>query len=100
MFVVLWEFEVKLGSENRFEKVYGAQGEWADLFGSDRSYRETRLLRDAARALIYVTMDFWDTREAYEKFVETHSAEYQALDTACQRLTQSERRIADCQGLA
>jgi len=28
MFVILWEFEVKPGSEAGFEKVYGPTGEW------------------------------------------------------------------------
>ena len=35
MFVVLWEFEVKPGREERFERVYGADGEWAQLFRGD-----------------------------------------------------------------
>ena len=28
MFLTLWEFEVKPGSEELFEKAYGAEGEW------------------------------------------------------------------------
>ena len=93
MFVVLWEYEVKPGYENRFEKVYGAKGEWADLFRGDAEYRETRLLREASRALTYVVMDCWTSREAYEEFLRVHSEEYKALDAACKGLRLGERRI-------
>jgi heme-degrading monooxygenase HmoA len=93
MFVVLWEFEVKPGCENRFERVYGVNGEWAALFRSDAFYRETRLLRDASRALVYVTMDAWDSREAFDEFLRARKEEYKTLDAACEGLTAMERRI-------
>lgn len=32
MFLALWEYEVKPGCEERFEKVYGPEGNWAQLF--------------------------------------------------------------------
>ncbi len=48
MFVTLWEYEVKPSCEERFEKVYGPEGDWAKLFRSDGNYLETRLLRDVA----------------------------------------------------
>jgi hypothetical protein len=32
MFVVLWEFEVKPGCEERFETVYGPGGDWLPFF--------------------------------------------------------------------
>src|SRR6266849_6566322 len=46
MFLVLWEYEVKSGSEKQFEDVYGPAGDWARLFRTDSHYRETRLLCD------------------------------------------------------
>jgi hypothetical protein len=49
MFVALWEFEVKPGCEERFEMVYGPDGDWAKLFRSDSHYHETRLVQDAFR---------------------------------------------------
>jgi hypothetical protein len=49
MFLVLWEFDVKPGFESRVEKVYGPDGDGAQLYRGDPHYRETRLLRDAAR---------------------------------------------------
>ena len=93
MFVALWEYEVKPSGEERFEKAYGPEGEWVRLFRSDPSYRETRLVRDAIRTATYITLDFWNSREAYENFMATHKAEYHALDAAGEELTATERRI-------
>jgi heme-degrading monooxygenase HmoA len=46
MFVTLWEFEVKPGSEELFEQAYGPEGEWVRLFRRAEPYRGTRLLRE------------------------------------------------------
>jgi len=63
MFVALWEFEVKPSCEERFERVYGPDGEWVRLFRGDTNYQGTRLLREASRDGIYMTLDFWRSRE-------------------------------------
>ncbi len=93
MFVALWEYEVKPGCEERFQKLYGEEGDWAQLFRSDKNYRETRLLRDVTRPGVYLTMDFWSSRTAYEQFMESHSDEYRRLDAAGEELTLGEKRI-------
>jgi heme-degrading monooxygenase HmoA len=93
MFLILWEFEVKPGGEERFEKVYGPGGDWARLFRSGPDYRETRLLHDSFRPVVYVTMDFWSSQQAYEEFLRTHHTEYQAIEALGEKLTVSERRI-------
>ena len=93
MFVALWEFEVKPGCEERFERAYGPDGEWARLFRSDSNCRQTRLLRDPFRPAIYVTLDFWNSRDVYESFLAAHRAEYQAVDEASAGLTISERKV-------
>jgi hypothetical protein len=93
MFVALWEFEVKPGCEERFEKAYGPDGDWVRLFRSDTHYYETRLVRDSFRRGVYLTMDFWESREAYEEFMAGHTTEYEAMDEAGAALTISERRV-------
>jgi heme-degrading monooxygenase HmoA len=93
MFVALWEYEVKPGCEKRFEKVYGQEGEWARLFRSDPNYKETRLGHDPARPAIYLTLDFWASRHACERFMASHAAEYERLDAAGEKWTLRERMI-------
>jgi heme-degrading monooxygenase HmoA len=93
MFVALWEYEVKPGCEERFENAYGAKGEWVRLFRRDANYRETRLVRDAVRRGVYLTMDFWESRTAYEEFMTRHRTEYAAIDAKGEELAVRERRI-------
>ena len=93
MFLVLWEFDVKRGSEERFESVYGPDGDWAQMFRRDPAYVRTLLLRDPNRERTYVTCDFWETREAYKAFLLANSAAYDALDKVCEGLTLAERKI-------
>ena len=47
MFLILWEVEVKPGEETAFEKVYGPEGQWVELFRGDPRYRESKLLKDS-----------------------------------------------------
>jgi heme-degrading monooxygenase HmoA len=93
MFVALWEYEVKQGCEKRFEEAYGPDGGWVRLFRSNANYRETRLLRDALRPMIYLTLDFWNSRDAYEEFMAKHQAEYKRTDAIGEQITVKERRI-------
>jgi Antibiotic biosynthesis monooxygenase len=93
MFVALWEYEVKPGCEERFEKAYGPDGDWVRLFRSDSHFHETRLARDALRGGVYLTMDFWESRGAYEEFMAVHRAEYEAIDAIGEQITVKERRI-------
>ena len=95
MFVTLWEFEVKSGSEELFEKVYGPEGDWVRLFRRDARYRGTRLLRDVGAARVYVTMDTWESRAAYEEFREKFEGEYEELDQGCEGMTARETKIGE-----
>ena len=95
MFVTLWEFEVKRGSEELFERTYGPEGDWARLFQPDPRYRGTRLLRDVGATRVYLTMDSWESRAAYEEFREKFLAEYEKLDRDCEGLTVCERHLGD-----
>ncbi len=97
MFVILWEFEVKPGSEPAFENAYSAQGDWVRLFRSDPHYRTTYLLKDTSSPRIYFTMDLWDSQHAYENFKNANHEAYQALDLASEGLTMQERFVSDFQ---
>ena len=95
MFVALWEFEVKLGCEEKFGKVYGADGAWAKLFLRDPQYRGTRLVKDVERERVYLTLDFWETREAFDKFKKENAAEYERIDRGCEGMTVRETKVGE-----
>ena len=79
--------------------MYGPDGDWAKLFRSDTSYRETRLVRDVTRPAVYLTMDFWVSRKAYEQFMESHVDEYKALDAIGEELTLKETRVGSFESI-
>jgi heme-degrading monooxygenase HmoA len=88
--VLLWSFEVAAAQAADFERVYGADGEWARLFARSPEYRGTELLHDALRPGRYLTIDRWTSAAAYESFKQQWKAEYDALDRRCESLTASE----------
>jgi heme-degrading monooxygenase HmoA len=92
-YLVMWEFLVKPGMEARFEQVYGASGDWARLFRQDDNYLGTELNREHEGSRRYLTLDFWKSEAAYERFREKHLAEYQAIDRQCEDLTESESKL-------
>jgi hypothetical protein len=93
MFLVLWEFEVKPGREQRFQQVYGPGGDWDSLFRTDPNHVGTRLFHDTTRIGVYLTADYWLSRKSYEEFLVLRRSEYKALDAASENLTLSERHI-------
>jgi heme-degrading monooxygenase HmoA len=99
LFVALWEFEVKPGYEEKFEKVYGVEGAWAKLFARDAAYRGTRLVKDVGRERVYLTLDSWETREAYEEFKKLHAKEYEQLDREGEGMTVGENRLGEFENI-
>ena len=93
MFLTLWEFEVKPGCEESFEKAYGPEGAWVQLFRRDPHYRTTHLLRDPSRPRVYFTLDFWDSETAHLHFKVAHHQAYAALDRSTKGLTLQERHL-------
>ncbi len=93
MHVIVWAFEVERGAARKFEGLYRSRGDWARLFAKHPGYRGTELLRDANRAARYLTIDRWDSREAYDGFKERARAEYEELNARGEALTKKERPI-------
>ncbi len=93
MFVVVWQFEIAEENIAAFEAAYGPEGSWAQLFRSSPEYRGTELLRDAYIPGTYLTIDRWTSEDAFRAFRRDNDAAYEALDRACDALTQKETRI-------
>ena len=92
-YLIIWEFQVRNGMEQRFEKSYGPKGEWASLFAQDESYIGTDLTHHLNKERSYMTLDFWTSQAAYDEFSKQHRSEYKAIDQKCEELTESEREI-------
>jgi hypothetical protein len=88
-----WEFRPKLGYEKWFEEAYGASGIWLNC--SDRSgFVATELSRDSKDPRRHLTLDFWESKLAYERFRAERAKEYAALDDQCETFTEFERELA------
>lgn len=93
MFVVIWQFEVTEENVGAFEAAYGPEGAWAQLFRSSAAYCGTELLRDAYIPGCYLTIDRWESEDAFRAFRKDNDAGYEKLDRACDALTARETRI-------
>jgi heme-degrading monooxygenase HmoA len=92
-YVVIWEFQVHSGAEVEFERVYGPDGDWVQLFRRAKGYVRSELLRDREVWGRYLVLDYWDSPAHYEAFHAAHAADYSALDQRCETLTVREVRV-------
>lgn len=98
-FTAIWEFQVKPDSISVFEKIYGPNGAWAQLFRRSPDYLGTELLRDLNHPGRYLTLDRWTSREALLRFKQDHHADYSALDKQCESLTEHEALLGEFESL-
>ena len=92
-YVIVWQFQVRPGKEKQFETDYGPSGGWAQLFRQAEGYLGTELNRDWKNPRRYLTLDFWESRQTYERFREQHREEYEALDLRYEQMTETEKEI-------
>ncbi len=92
-YVVIWEFQPRPGMEVSFEQAYGPRGSWAQLFSKGEGFVMTELNRDLKDRNRYLTLDFWESKEAHEAFRTKHAADYAAIDRECEALTSEEKQI-------
>jgi heme-degrading monooxygenase HmoA len=92
-YVCAWEFVVRPSCVAEFERVYGSEGDWVRLFRKAPGYQRSELHRDRTHLTRFLTLDFWDSREACDRFRRAHADDYAALDARCEALTEREREI-------
>ena len=102
LYMILWEFHVKPGWEERFERAHSPEGDWARFFTQGKGYQGTELDRDLQRKGRYLTADYWTSQATYESFREQRLGEYRALDKQCAGLTRRETALGKflCRGAA
>ena len=90
MLHIIWEFRTREGKSHLFEAQYGASGSWARLFRNSPAYHGTVLARDRDDPRRYILVDMWEDMESFRRFKEGFGAEYAALDSQCEELTEQE----------
>jgi heme-degrading monooxygenase HmoA len=94
-FATLWAFTVQPDRKAEFEFHYGPEGTWVRLFRRAAGYLGSELLRDRADAQRYVTIDRWESREAWLAFRQQFATEYERLDREFEALTAAETPIGE-----
>jgi heme-degrading monooxygenase HmoA len=93
MISIVWQFEIAPPSQAEFEKHYGPQGSWVELFRRSPAFRGTTLLRDREIPNRYISIDRWDDLSSYDAFRKRFAGEYEELDARMESLTISETKI-------
>jgi len=94
-FTDIWEFYVAPSVRAQFALEYGPRGSWVTLFRKAPGYIETLLLHDHSDPSRYVTVDRWESQEAYRSFHRQFSQQYEEIDRRCRGLTIREGLIGE-----
>lgn len=94
-YAYVWEFLVRPEACDDFERMYGPQGPWVELFRRSEGFLDTRLLRDRQREMRYITIDRWRNEQAYRRFRSDFADEYSRLDRQCEHLTLAESSLGE-----
>lgn len=84
-----------MGCLSKFEKIYGPEGDWVQLFKKAKGYIATDLHQDISNANRFITIDSWNTKEDRDDFRKKYSKEFELLDKHCDGFTVREKLIGD-----
>ncbi len=94
MMIRVWEYDVLEAAAADFERVYGADGAWSQLFSCSDGFEGTELFASVTTPGRYLTVDRFRDEAAWRRFQVEHGEAYLALDTESERLTVAERELA------
>ena len=94
-FLYLWAYRVTPETRVEFQDLYGPDGLWVDLFRRAPGYLDTQLLRDRHDSNRFVTIDHWESEEAFLSFRASFAEDFDQLDRLGERLTIEEERLGE-----
>ena len=98
MIEVFFRYRVHPAQVPAFEHAYGPSGPWALLFSRHPAYKRTRLFRHKAEANVYITIDVWESKAAYDEFRSQNADEYNRLDAQLAMLKLEEHLLGYYEG--
>lgn len=93
MHIIIWSYTVKPDYLTSFLDYYSPEGKWADLFRKSGDYLTTELLRSDSDPLQFITIDRWESKQAYTQFLDHNKEAYRTLDKITEAWTAKEERI-------
>ena len=94
MMIRVWEYDVREAAAADFERVYGADGAWAQLFSCSDGFEGTELFASVSSPGRYLTVDRFRDEASWRRFQAEHREAYLALDAESEGLTVAERELA------
>ena len=91
--MIVWEFRVRQERAAEFVQKYGPEGAWARFFRGSKGYIKTELVRDVTSDFRFLTLDYWQTEEEFNRYRQLNLAEYERLDKEFACLTEQENRL-------
>jgi hypothetical protein len=83
MIAIMWQFDIKAGSEAEFEQFCGAGGEWTAANRHSRSFLGSSFLRGATspetRTSRYMVVEYWSEMVVTEQHKTFHGDEIARL---------------------
>jgi len=64
---IVWQFDVRPGSQTECERFFGADGEWTTANRHSRSYLGSSFLRDQSHTSRYLVVEYWSEMLVYEQ---------------------------------
>src|SRR5262245_15229318 len=95
MMIRVWEYDVAEHAATDFERVYGAEGAWAQLFSSSDGFEGTELFVSVSNPQRYLTVDRFRDEASWRRFLTEHRDAYLALDVECEGLTLAEGELVE-----
>ena len=65
------------------------------MFKKGNEYIQTKLFRYANNQTLFITIDFWNNKDARDYFIKTHQSEYDEIDKRYEVLTLEEELIGE-----
>jgi heme-degrading monooxygenase HmoA len=86
----VWQFQPAPGREEEFAAAYSGDGVWAQLFRQADGFVGTALLAPVEPGEPWLTLDRWQSLNAFERFQESFGEAYRGLDAELMPLTADE----------
>ena len=93
MYVVIWEFKVRPECQSDFIDLCGHSGEWTQWFRKSPEYIGTDLLRSNEDVNLFLTVDKWNSKTAYDQFYNSDRDTFNRLDQKGETYTLEEKLI-------
>ena len=95
IFVYVWAYRVLPGKVVEFTRLYGPDGAWVRLFRQGRGYLGTHLYEDRNYSDRYITIDRWESKNAFAEFRAAFAEEFERLDREGGELTLEETALGE-----